>query len=59
MSCRCGQHGEFQEGVRALLIEKDLSPKWKYKRVEDVPEEVVASFFDSPWTNEAHPLADL
>ncbi|MFY0667436.1 MAG: enoyl-CoA hydratase/isomerase family protein [Alteromonas stellipolaris] len=59
MSCRCGQHGEFQEGVRALLIEKDLSPNWKYKKVEDVPEEVVASFFDSPWTNEAHPLADL
>lgn len=59
MSCRCGQYGEFQEGVRALLIEKDLSPNWKYKNVKDVPEEVVASFFDSPWTQQAHPLADL
>ncbi|MDO6565947.1 enoyl-CoA hydratase/isomerase family protein [Alteromonas sp. 1_MG-2023] len=59
MSCRCGQYGEFQEGVRALLIEKDLSPNWKFKKVEDVPKEVVASFFDSPWSENDHPLAEL
>lgn len=59
MSCRCGQSGEFQEGVRALLIDKDLSPKWKYKNVADVPADVVAHFFESPWAEEDHPLADL
>ncbi len=59
MSCRCGESGEFQEGVRALLIDKDMSPQWKYKRVEDVPQDVVEHFFTSPWPEDKHPLAGL
>lgn len=59
MSCRCGESGEFQEGVRALLIDKDLSPKWKYTRVEDVPSEVIEHFFTSPWQATSHPLAHI
>ena len=59
MSCRCGQSGEFQEGVRALLIDKDLSPKWKYPTVDAVPKEVVDGFFVSPWSEHEHPLAHL
>lgn len=59
MSCRCGESGEFQEGVRALLIDKDMAPKWKYQTVEDVPHDVVEHFFSSPWTDEQHPLATL
>ena len=59
MSCRCGESGEFQEGVRALLIDKDMSPKWKYKRVEDVPQDVVEHFFTSPWPVDKHPLSGL
>lgn len=59
MSCRCGESGEFQEGVRALLIDKDMSPKWKYASVDKVPAEVVEHFFNSPWTEETHPLASL
>ncbi|WP_394220320.1 enoyl-CoA hydratase/isomerase family protein [Alteromonas gracilis] len=59
MSCRCGESGEFQEGVRALLIDKDMSPRWKYKTVDDVPKEVVEHFFTSPWSKESHPLASL
>lgn len=59
MSCRCGESGEFQEGVRALLIDKDMTPQWKFKKVEDVPEAEIAHFFTSPWSKEAHPLAAL
>ena len=59
MSCRCGQSGEFQEGVRALLIDKDHSPKWRYDSVSAVPGEVIDQFFVSPWSEEDHPLAHL
>lgn len=59
MSCRCGEQGEFQEGVRALLIDKDMSPKWQYASVEDVPAPVVEHFFTSPWEDDKHPLAQL
>lgn len=59
MSCRCGESGEFQEGVRALLIDKDNSPKWQYSSVADVPAEVITNYFSSPWSDETHPLKDL
>ncbi|MCC2615833.1 enoyl-CoA hydratase/isomerase family protein [Aestuariibacter halophilus] len=59
MSCRCGEFGEFQEGVRALLIDKDNNPQWHYANVEAVPEDVLARFFEAPWGNQPHPLAEL
>ena len=31
------EHPEFFEGVRALLIDKDKKPKWKYETVSEVP----------------------
>lgn len=59
MSCRCGELGEFQEGVRALLIDKDNSPKWTYPSVADVPAEIIDKFFTSPWDAASHPLNTL
>lgn len=59
LSCKCGEFGEFYEGVRALLIDKDNQPNWRYKSVEDTPQEVVASFFAAPWADDEHPLAHL
>lgn len=36
---------ELFEGVRALLIDKDRKPNWQYKSVNDIPAEVVQSYF--------------
>ncbi len=57
MSVQCAMHPDFREGVRALLIEKDGSPQFRYAQVNEVPREYVEGFFDSPAST--HPLADL
>jgi enoyl-CoA hydratase/carnithine racemase len=59
MSCHCGTTGEFQEGVRALLVDKDNHPQWLYPSIEAVPLDVIEGFFNSPWSAEQHPLATL
>eukprot|EP00210_Caulerpa_lentillifera_P009697 g9252.t1 len=37
--------GEFIEGVRALLVDKDKNPKWKYTR-EQITSDLIDSFFE-------------
>ena len=59
MSSRCGEFGEFQEGVRALLVDKDHQPNWRYPTIESVPNEIMVWFFDSPWQANEHPLSAL
>ncbi|TNV77801.1 hypothetical protein FGO68_gene8891 [Halteria grandinella] len=39
-------HTEFFEGVRALLIDKDRNPQWKYKHVRDVTQKDLDHFFN-------------
>jgi len=39
------EHGEFIEGVRALLVDKDKSPKWSPSRLEDVTPAMVEALF--------------
>lgn len=53
----CGQAGDFREGVRALLIDKDLKPRWAYTDWRDVPESAVDACFTEPW--DEHPLRGL
>jgi len=43
---------DFYEGIRALLIDKDHSPKWIPSVLEDVSDDRVASFFQSLKENE-------
>jgi enoyl-CoA hydratase len=39
------ERGEFPEGVRALLVDKDKAPRWQPPRIEDVTHEMVESLF--------------
>ena len=50
---------ETLEGIRALAVDKDHSPKWKPARVEAVDATEVARFFVSPWPADHHPLRHL
>lgn len=40
--------GDFHEGVRALLIDKDKSPRWSPATLAEVGEERIAAFFEAP-----------
>lgn len=33
------------EGIRAILVEKTGEPKWEYKNIEEIPTEVILSYF--------------
>ena len=41
-------HTEFYEGIRALLVEKDRSPKWMHKSVRDITSDEIEYFFNKP-----------
>ena len=41
---RLFEHGEFIEGVRALIVDKDRKPKWRPPRIEDVSPDLVAEW---------------
>jgi hypothetical protein len=56
---RPASESETVEGIRALVIDKDHSPRWQPARFEDVTEAQVQAFFKSPWSPEQHPLRAL
>lgn len=51
------RYPEFAEGVRALLIDKDRQPRWRFPTVRVVPDSLMDQLFTPPWAN--NPLADL
>ncbi|WP_296225156.1 enoyl-CoA hydratase/isomerase family protein [Ralstonia sp. UBA689] len=51
--------GDGIEGIRALAVDKDHSPKWKHASIDAVRADEVAVFFISPWRREQHPLLGL
>lgn len=41
--CRSMEHGDFLEGIRAQIIDRDRSPKWRHPWPADVPEGDIAA----------------
>ena len=39
---RAAQYGDFIEGIRAQVIDKDYQPSWKHKSISEVPDADVA-----------------
>jgi len=60
VSLQCGVAGDFQEGIRALLIDKDKQPRWNPASLAEASEEWVQRFFAPSWpAGQDHPLHDL
>ncbi len=56
---RPGASRETAEGIRALAVDKDHTPRWNPSSVEAVSRDAVDAFFVSPWPAPAHPLRSL
>ena len=48
----CFAQGDFIEGIRALIVDKDNRPQWQ-------PATSIEPFFAPRWSRDAHPLASL
>ncbi|WP_394133126.1 enoyl-CoA hydratase/isomerase family protein [Shewanella maritima] len=59
VSVNCCSHGDFCEGVRALLIDKDRNPQWQFSHASEVTPEAVTQLLTSPWAVDAHPLKHM
>ncbi|HHF3020714.1 TPA: enoyl-CoA hydratase/isomerase family protein [Vibrio diabolicus] len=59
LSVRSALLGEFKEGVRSRLIDRDGEPNWMFNSVSEVDEDVIDTLFTSLWPDDEHPLADL
>jgi enoyl-CoA hydratase/carnithine racemase len=46
LSKNCLSKGEFAEGVRALLIDKDKQPRWRYASLAEMDSDWINSFFE-------------
>ncbi|MDR9440119.1 MAG: enoyl-CoA hydratase/isomerase family protein [Halomonas sp.] len=59
LSVQCCRQGDFVEGVRALLIDKDKAPRWQHTSVAGVPQADIQALMTPLWSSESHPLRDL
>ncbi len=48
--------GEAVEGIRATVVDKDMTPNWHPARLTDVSQQMVDDFFKPAWPAPVHPL---
>ncbi len=59
VALHCAAHGDFAEGIRALLIDKDRRPRWQPATLAEADARWAEPFFTAPFAPAQHPLADL
>ena len=57
IATHCARNTDFAEGVRALIIEKDNQPSWRFGDIDGLDPAHVLAHFDPPWPQ--NPLHDL
>ena len=45
LSLKCCQYGEFFEGVRAQLVDKDKKPRWAFDQINEIEPSLISWFF--------------
>jgi hypothetical protein len=58
LAMRLLSDGEWCEGVRALLVDKDKNPKWRFKVVEEVTPDWIHAMLAPIKRTHEHPLAE-
>jgi len=53
------EQGDYLEGIRALIIDKDKRPHWRPADIAQVVPATVDAFFAPRWAPAQHPLASL
>ena len=56
LSVRFSLRNDFPEGIRALLIDKDLKPNWQPATLEEVSKTDIETYFTPIWDTSEHPL---
>ncbi len=57
IATHCAHNADFAEGVRALIIEKDNRPNWRFGDLNRLDPSHVLAHFEQPWPQ--NPLHDL
>jgi enoyl-CoA hydratase/carnithine racemase len=57
VATHCALQPDFAEGVRALIVDKDNRPQWRFPSLQTLPADYVAEHFTPPWSS--NPLDDL
>lgn len=59
VAIECAAQGNFQEGIRAVLIDKDRNPQWKPQTLAETSGQWNAPYFEVAIDDPTHPLHGL